>query len=179
MIWFVGIIFTIVSIAARLVPHIPNVAPVAALALFAGVYLPKRWSLIVPIVAMFISDIFVGFYQWEVMAAVYAGFIITVMIGWQIRSKVKPLNILGGALSGSIIFFLLTNGATWMFTQLYPHTGMGLIDAYTMGLPFFKYSLAGDLAWAIVFFAAYQFAIVRFPQISLARLDSVSPEGIH
>jgi len=178
----VGIIFTLLTIAARLVPHIPNIAPVAALALFAGVYLPKKWSIILPVLAMLVSDIFIGFYQWEVMVAVYVGFILTVLIGWQVRKGVNPGTVLGGSLGGSVIFFLLTNAAVWLFTQMYAHTLPGLLDSYVMALPFFKFSILGDLAWTAVFFTAYQAAIARFPKINLEKLstvDSVSPNGIH
>ena len=47
---------------ARFLPHSPNFVPIAALALFAACYLPKKWALIVPLGAMFLSDIFIGFY---------------------------------------------------------------------------------------------------------------------
>ncbi len=164
---FTAIIFTLATIAVRLLPHVPNVAPVAALALFAGAYLPKKWSLVLPIAAMLISDVFVGFYQWQVMVAVYLGFALTVLIGWYIKSHGrKAFSIGAGAITGSIIFFLLTNAAVWQFTQMYSHTLSGLIDSYTMAIPFFKYSLLGDLAWTAVFFGAYQYALGRFPQLA-------------
>lgn len=161
------LILAAITIAARMLPHMPNVAPAAALALFSGVYLPRRWSIVVPMAAMLISDVFVGFYEWQVMLAVYAGFGLTVMLGWQVAKKLHPMTVAGGALSGAILFFLLTNGATWAFTQMYPHTFAGLIEAYTMGLPFFKFSLVGDLAWTVVFFTAYQLVLKYFPSANL------------
>lgn len=182
------IIFAVLTIIARIMPHVPNVAPMAALALFAGVYVPRRWSIAVPMAAMLLSDLVVGFYEWQVMVAVYAGFALTAMIGWQVspvRSRARAsgassldrgaatsngidtLKIFGGSLSASVIFFLLTNAATWAFTQMYPHTFAGLMDSYVMALPFFKFSLVGDLAWTTVFFAAYQAVLKYFPRFSL------------
>ena len=171
----VTIIFAAITIAARLLPHMPNVAPMAALALFAGVYLPRRWSIVVPIAAMLISDLFIGFYEIQVVAAVYLGFALTVMLGWQVAKKLNPLTALGGSLSGSIIFFMLTNAAVWAFTQMYAPTAAGLMDSYVMALPFFKFSLVGDLAWTTVFFGAYQVVLRYFPTARFNHEVKLSP----
>jgi hypothetical protein len=171
------VVLTAITVIARMLPHMPNVAPAAALALFSGVYLPKRWSIVVPMLAMLVSDIFVGFYEWQVVIAVYLGFALTVMIGWQVAKKLHPLTAFGGALAGSALFFILTNAAVWAFTQMYPHTGAGLIDSYIMALPFFKFSLVGDLAWTTVFFTAYQVVLNYFPAARLSKNEVVSAEA--
>ena len=42
----------------RVLPHPPNFSPIEAVALFGGAYFAKRsWALIVPLVAMFASDL--------------------------------------------------------------------------------------------------------------------------
>ena len=61
---------------ARLLPHPANFAPIGAIALFSGLYLPKRWAIILPLAIMLISDIFVGFYAWQIMLAVYLSFVL-------------------------------------------------------------------------------------------------------
>jgi hypothetical protein len=174
------IIFTLilatVTVVARILPHMPNIAPMAALALFAGVYLPRRWSIAVPMAAMLISDIFIGFYEWQVVVAVYLGFVLTVMLGWQVARKLHPLTALGGSLAGSVIFFVLTNAAVWAFTQMYTPNFAGLIDSYVMAIPFFKFSLVGDLAWTTVFFASYQLVVRYFPKADL-RTAALVPAG--
>jgi len=61
----------------RLVPHWPNFTPVAAIALFGGTYLHKKYlAFLVPLTALFISDLILGFHP--VMGWVYAGFTVTV-----------------------------------------------------------------------------------------------------
>src|SRR5262245_58224192 len=52
------IILTIIvsAVFMRLMPHIPNFAPMAAGAMFAAAFLPKKYILIVPLVAAVISD---------------------------------------------------------------------------------------------------------------------------
>lgn len=162
----VSLILVAISIGARMLPHLANIAPVGALALFAGVYLPKRWAFIVPVVAMLISDIFIGFYTLPVMLLVYGSFLLMVAIGSSPFVKGRglrngegfALRIGLGALFGSVIFFIATNFGTWAFTNLYPHTFDGLMWAYTMGLPFFKWTVIGDLAWSVAFFGGYAVA---------------------
>ena len=48
----------------RLIPHYPNFTAVGAIALFGGAYFSKKYlAFIVPIVALLISDLFLGFYS--------------------------------------------------------------------------------------------------------------------
>ena len=135
----------ILGLSARLLPHPANFAPITAIALFCGLYLPRRWSIIVPIVAMFVSDIFIGFYDWKIMLAVYFCFILTGLIGSVVQNRKSFATILGGTLSGSILFFLITNLAVWAFGTMYIHNFAGLLECYTMAIPFFRNSLLGDL----------------------------------
>jgi len=53
----------LLGVVARLVPHLPNVTPVTAIALFGGAYLPKRWAILLPLAVMAISDVVIGFHQ--------------------------------------------------------------------------------------------------------------------
>ncbi len=57
-----AIALVVLGAALRFAPHLPNFAPIAAIALFGGVYLNKKYALIVPIAAMLISDYFIGFF---------------------------------------------------------------------------------------------------------------------
>lgn len=139
----------------RLIPHAPNIAPIGALMLFGGTYLPKRifW---LPILALLISDYFIGFYGMD-MFYVYGSFLITGLIGLWIRNHKHPRFILGGALFSSILFFLITNFGVWAPpNKWYPHTLDGLIQSYTMAIPFFRNSLIGDLGYTIILFGGYE-----------------------
>ena len=141
----------------KFLPNIPNFAPIAALALFGGTYLHKKYALIIPIIAMLIADYFIGFYNPYIMASVYGSFILIGLIGiWLKNHKTLP-NIVGGSLFGSIIFFLITNFAVWVVPHsIYPHTIQGLLDSYIMGLPFFRNTIAGDLFYVTIFFGTYE-----------------------
>src|SRR3989338_104406 len=104
----------IFSIVVRLLPHAPNFTPIAALALFAGVYASQvsKWYLFTPLGAMLVSDLFVGFYEPKTMDVVYASFFAIALIGLLARMFVfeAKLQTLGlAAVSGSLLFYLTTN----------------------------------------------------------------------
>src|SRR5262249_636991 len=61
------------GIVARVGPHAPNVTPIAASAVFAGMVLRSRaLALAVPIAALLLSDLVAGAYDWRIMGVVYA-----------------------------------------------------------------------------------------------------------
>lgn len=150
------IIFVFVAAFLRLVPHMPNFAPIGALALFGGAYLSKRHALILPLAAMFVSDIFIGFDSPVSRATVYGSFLLIGFIGLYLRKHKNFQTIVFAALSSSVIFFLITNFGVWAFGSLYPHTSAGLVACFTAAIPFFRNTLMGDLFYTAVFFGGYE-----------------------
>ncbi len=142
--------------ASRLLPHPANFAPIAAIAIFGGLYLPKRWAIILPAMAMFVSDIFIGFYTWQIMLAVYGSFVLTGVIGLLVRKNKKTATVIGGTILGSVLFFLITNFAVWAFGNMYTHTFADLMQCYTMAIPFFKNTLLGDLFYTGALVGAFE-----------------------
>lgn len=139
----------------RFFPHPPNFVPVAAISLFSGFYF-RRYFIFIPIAIMLLSDIFIGFYDWKLMAVVYFSFFLVGIIGIYIQKNKSILAILGCSLFGSILFFIFTNFAVWAFSFWYPHNLQGLIECYAMALPFFKNTLAGDLFYVSAIFGCYE-----------------------
>lgn len=150
------IILAVAAILARLLPHPANFTPVAAVALFAGYYLPKKWAIILPLIIMLASDLFIGFYDWKLMLVVYSCLIINGLLGLIIRNHRQPLAVLTATLTGSLLFFLLTNLAVWLFSTWYAHNLPDLLLCYTLAIPFFKNTLLGDLFFTGVFFTSYE-----------------------
>src|SRR3989344_3287674 len=148
----------ILGVASRLLPHVANFTPVTAIALFASAYLGLRYSLVIFLAVMLAADAVIGFYAWQVMLAVYGSFALSSAIGFFLQNKKRAVPIFFGALSSSILFFLITNWAVWQFGALYSHSFYGLIESYTMALPFFRNSLAGDLFYSAVLFGAFELA---------------------
>jgi hypothetical protein len=146
----------------RLIPHYPNFTAVGAIALFGGTYLPnKKLAFAVPFVAMILTDLILGFHQ--TMWAVYLSFGLIVMIGMQISKNKKVTNIILGALSSSILFFIITNFAQWIYDPFYAKTGAGLAYCYTMAIPFFSNTVLGDLFFVTVLFGTYELAKSKLP----------------
>ncbi|HLB95889.1 MAG TPA: DUF6580 family putative transport protein [Patescibacteria group bacterium] len=153
--------FIVGGIILRLVPHLPNFAPIAAMALFGGVYLNKKYALGVPLLALLISDFFIGFYDIGVMISVYSSFFVIGLLGLWLKTHKTWPGILGISLLASILFFIVTNFAVWAVPQsLYPHTWQGLTQSYIMGLPFFRNTLLGDLFYVGTMFGLME-AVLR------------------
>ncbi len=161
------ILFIAIAVVLRLIPHIPNVAPIAAMALFGGVYLNKKYALIVPLIAMFISDIFLGFHA--AMPMVYGSFFITGLIGLWLRNHKSIATVAGASLLSSTIFFLLTNFNFWYAIPLYPKTFSGMMEAYIMALPFFRNTILGDLFYTGVMFGSYELVLKYTKQSVFAK----------
>jgi len=146
----------ILAIASRFVHHIPNFAPITAIAIFSAAYLPWKKSVALTLVIRFISDIFLGFFAWPLMLAVYASHLVGVAFGLWIKKSQNHhwLKITASSLGSAIVFFLVTNFA-FLYAE-YPHTWAGIVSAYTNGLPFFKGTLAGDVFYTVALFGAYE-----------------------
>ncbi|MDG2384263.1 MAG: hypothetical protein P8N76_21520 [Pirellulaceae bacterium] len=142
---------------------IPNFAPVAAVALFAGYFFKsRRLAVLAPITAMAISDQFTGAYQPILMATVYGCLAVPALVGGPLRQKLSQrgpiacsLTLLSCSLASSLLFFLATNLATWLVTPWYPRTIAGLTQCLISAVPFFRYTLMGDLFFAAALFGSY------------------------
>lgn len=140
----------------RLMPHPWNFTPIAAMALFGGTYLNRKYALIIPLAAMLISDYFIGFYDIRLMIAVYGSFLLIGLMGVWLKNHKSIFNVISASLSGSILFFLITNFAVWAFSSWYAKDFSGLIYCYTLALPFFKNTLMGDLFYTGALFGFYE-----------------------
>jgi len=154
--YFFACLLIIAGAASRLLPHPANFTPITAVAIFGGIYFPKKLAFAIPFAAMLISDIFIGFYAWQIMAAVYFSFLMAIVIGSCLRDNKKIPALAAGTLASSFIFFLITNWAVWAFGTMYAKNFSGLMQSYYMALPFFKNSLAGDLFYTAVLVAAME-----------------------
>jgi hypothetical protein len=169
-----SVLCVVAAIVGRFVVHLPNFTPIGALALFAGFYLPRRFAVVLPLAVMFICDLFIGFYNPLVMVVVYISFAAVAYLAGMVLAK-KDMFVIGGAtLAGSLFFFLTTNIAVWAFTDYYAHTVTGLLYCLTMGLPFLKYAMVGDIFWSTVFFGSYAYFVLRQPRAALGAPQLVS-----
>lgn len=152
------------AVTLRLVPHVPNFAPISAMALFGGTYLNKKYALAVPIIAMFVSDIFLGFHS--TMLFVYGSFTLTGLIGIWLRKHKSLKNVVLVAISSSLIFFVITNFGVWLEGRLYPLNLSGLIESYFLAIPFLRNTFLGDLFYTGLFFGSYELAIKFYKKLA-------------
>lgn len=167
--FFNATILIIFAVVLRLLPHPANVAPIAAMALFGGAYLDKKYAIILPLLAMIISDFFLGFNQST--SYVYTSFILIGCIGIWLKSHKTLTNVLLGTLLSSVLFFLITNFGFWLAFDLYPKTFAGQLQAYVMALPFFRNTLLGDFFYTGLFFGSYEL-IMHFFTLAYANLHT-------
>lgn len=150
----------VVGALSRFIPHPPNFAAIGALGIFGGLY-ANNWKqgIGLPLAARLVSDTLIGFFTPGVMVSVYLATALGGLLGVWVKKRKKRKNIFTIAratIAGSIIFFLLTNFAVWLFDGLYPMNLPGLIKSYTMALPFFRNSVLGDLFYVGVLVGGYE-----------------------
>ena len=154
--FIIALLFVFIGVVFRFLPHPPNFAPIAAIALFGGAYLSRKIALLVPLAAMVISDIFLGTYNIAVMASVYGSFLLMVVLGFWLKRHKKWYTIGASAVVAAVLFYLVTNFAVWAFTPWYPKNIAGLVQCYFLALPFFKNTLLGNLFYVTVFFGVFE-----------------------
>lgn len=162
--------FSLILLAAlsRLLPHLPNFTPIAALALFGGVYLDKKHTFIVPLAALLISDYLLGFHNG--MMWVYGSFAAIGLLGLWLRNHQGVTTTIGTTLLGSVLFFVVTNFGVWISSHsTYPPTFSGLIECYVAAIPFFRNSLFGDFTYVTAMFGTYELTKKFVPSLSLQR----------
>ena len=141
------------DVVARVLPHAPGVWPVAASALFAGRMLRWLWlSLIVPVGAVALSNVFMPGDHWAVLLTVSAALCVPALLGMLVRRWSGAAPTVAAMIASSLVFFMMTNFAVWVFDAMYPTTMEGLVQCYVAALPFLDRTVLGDLAWAGAFF---------------------------
>lgn len=165
----------LIAALSRLLPHPPNFSPVEAMALFGGAHFANRaWAVAVPLVAMVLSDLalaaIMGGSYLSYMAgmsfwAVYLCIALSTAMGFGLRGKAGAARVLGYSLTGSVLFFVVTNFTTWFGSTMYPQTGAGLVTAYVAGLPFFQWTVLGTLFYAALLFGGFDLLRERIPSL--------------
>jgi hypothetical protein len=142
-----------------------NFAPIAAIALCAAAYFPRKYKFSVPMIALLISDIVLNvhygfsFFSPFVLSH-YLGFAIIGCLGLCLQSRASWKTLLPGSVVASLIFYVVTNSVSWIYDPGYAKNFAGLIQALTVGLPqynatptwmFFRNSLVSDLVFTGLF----------------------------
>jgi hypothetical protein len=144
------------DVVARLLPHAPGFLPVAASGLFAArVLRVPALAVMVPVLAMILSDVALPVEDWRIQAVGFAAIAIPALAGIATRRWSGVLPTAATVVVSSILFFLLSNGAVWAFSAMYPLNFAGLTQCYILALPFLEKTMVGDLFWTGVLFGGF------------------------
>jgi hypothetical protein len=161
----------LLAAASRLLPHPSNFTPVGALGLFAGAYISLRRYWLVPIMALLVSDVFIGFYNPVAMVFVYMAFIGCALLGRIMLSSGRNVIRIGfSAFLSAVLFFVISNFGVWLAGLYYPMSLTGLLQCYAMAIPFFGNTLYGDLFYVTVLFGIYEGVRTRVPHLQDTRI---------
>jgi hypothetical protein len=150
-------LFIVLAVAVRLLPHPWHLTPLGAALLFFGAKRPIReW--IAPLALLTATDVYLTtvHYRMHVSAdhlITWVWYVVAMAIGYLLVRKAEPLRVVGASLASAISFFLVSNFATWLFQDLYAKTFAGLVQCYTMAIPFFRGTFASDLIYTPVLFS--------------------------
>jgi hypothetical protein len=165
--WVLAVMILLAALT-RLLPHPPNFSPVEAVALFGGAYFASRQlALLVPLLAMFLSDLALGlvnggiYFDYFASAhflGIYACIALSTVLGFGLRGRASGPRVLGYSLMGSVLFFLVTNAiSSTEFCRA------GLLSCYAAGLPFFQWTVLGTLFYAALLFGGWALLRRRVP----------------
>ena len=167
-----------VAIISRLIPHYPNFTPMESIALFGGSYLIGRsLPFILPLIGLYLSDfilnnfLFRAYFPdtegviWFSSYMIWTAIAISgiVLIGKLLKNRIRPLTVGLASISGSTLFFILSNLGVWMSSTMYPKTIGGIALCYTEAIPFFVNSAASGLIFSLSSYGLYEFISKRIP----------------
>ena len=150
-------LFIVIAVAVRLLPHPWHLTPIGAALLFFGAKRPVReW--IAPLALLAATDVYLTTMQYHMHVSVdhvvtWAWYLAALGIGYMLVRKVDPLRVVGASLASAISFFLVSNFAVWVFGNMYAKSFAGLVQCYTMAIPFFRGTFASDLIYTPVLFS--------------------------
>jgi hypothetical protein len=166
------ILLVVIAAVYRIIPGRPGgFAPQIAMALFAGsVIADKKMSFLLPLLSMFVSDALYevlyinglttiqGFYGGQITN--YLLFAALTVIGFWVN-KNNIAHIIGGSLAAATVYFIASNFLVWIGGGLginnlpYAKNWVGLMECFTVAVPFYLNSIYATVTFSAVLFGAH------------------------
>ena len=141
---------------SRFIPHPPNFTSLLALSFYVPVLFGLRY-LPVLLISFVITDLLIGYHS-----GTHWTWGSVLIIGLMSQYFSKNINLrLVGSLFGAFIFFLITNFGVWI-SDMYSLTVNGLIECYTLAIPFFTYSLISTILFSLLIETGYKIYKIKF-----------------
>lgn len=126
-----------------------NFSAAYALAFCAGVFFPPKLAWWLPLSTLLLTDLALNLFYYSktghmdfrplilasYMLPNYLGYVALIGLGRKFSARSSWLSLLAGGLGGAILFYLITNTASWLLDPAYPKTMAGWIQALTLGRP--------------------------------------------
>jgi hypothetical protein len=136
--------------ASRFIPHPPNFTSLLALSFYVPVLFGLRYIPVL-LISFAITDLVIGYHS-----GTHWTWGSVLVIGLMSQHFSKNINFrLVGSLFGALIFFLITNFGVWT-SGMYSFTVNGLIECYTLAIPFFTYSLVSTIFFSFIIEFVYK-----------------------
>jgi hypothetical protein len=134
------IVFAITCWPPLLPEALKNFSAAYAIAFCAGVYFRKRFAWALPLATLFLLDFGLNRFYGAPIFSFYtlfkvAAFAAIIWLGTRFRPRSSWLKLVSGGVLSALLFYVITNIASWLFDPGYPKTLQGLIQALTTGLP--------------------------------------------
>tara|TARA_Y100000768_G_scaffold387994_1_gene381370 strand:- start:2029 stop:2517 length:489 start_codon:yes stop_codon:yes gene_type:complete len=149
---FFGIL--IVLSVSRFIPHPPNFTSLIALSFYIPAFFGLKYIFLV-LLAFIFTDIIIGFHT--LILFTWGSVFVIGLISKFLNNNFK-IRIIGTFLS-CFIFFIISNFGVWV-NGFYGYTFEGLINCYTLALPFFGQTLSSTILYALIIeaiFVLYKF----------------------
>lgn len=158
----IGISVFLALAVTRFIPHPPNFTSLIALSFYVPAVFGLKYIFIV-LGSFFITDLFIGFHS-----ALFFTWGSIVLIGYLSNFFYKNIYYrLSGALTGAIIFYIITNFGVWT-NGSYGYSFSGLAICYMAAIPFFTYTVISTIFYSTVF----EMFIYFKNKLKLAKLNS-------
>ena len=183
--WLITIMILLAALS-RIHPHPYNFTPLVGMALFSGATFAKKWqAYLIPVIAYLISDAFfsltgaTGFYGVSQLF-VYGGMVLVTALGTTMGQP-KALKVLGYSLTGSAVFWIISNFGTWVGStipgSIEYEPGLTLGMTYIRALPFYNQfsnqlflgAFGGDLFYSAILFGVYALAQKSYPSLRYSK----------
>lgn len=174
-IWYL-VILIVVAALYRITPlREYGFAPHIAMALFGGAVIKDRkWAFALPLFSMFVSDILYEVLYQNGLSSIkglysgqwlnYLAMASVVVVGFFMK-KITLVNIFVYSLIAPTWFFLVSNFTVWAGSKTIPQTWAGLMQTYTLGIPFYRQSILATILFSAVFFGAWYILNRRKPVV--------------
>lgn len=177
----IGLLFLMLSLFFKLVPHLPNFSPELAFSLYLLISARNKILGLCCAVAIWLAcDISYGLlhadfpvfgsWSWFSYSALLIFFISSSFFRLKTQQNKSKLFLSLFAISSCVFYWLWTNLGVYWLSGLYPHNFAGFVSCFYLALPFLGYSLMSCVFWVITLCFLCFLLNSRRPVLSATRL---------